>query len=350
MRMIRPLDKKLALALQHKIDHKTKPLGALGQLETLALKIGLIQQTLAPCLLKPAAFVFAGDHGITEAGVSPYPQAVTAQMVLNFVKGGAAINVFAKHMGFNLQIVDAGVNYDFDDTTPILHHKIAHGTKNFLHQPAMTFQECEQALACGATLVEKAIANGSNVFAFGEMGIGNTSAAAAIMSVLCDMPIQLCTGRGTGLDDAGVAHKTNVLAQAIATHNGALDTPQAVLQYFGGFEIAMMVGAMLSAASGKALVLVDGFISSAAALVAAKMQPNFLEYCVFSHCSHESGHALMLQHLGVKPMLNLDLRLGEGTGAVLVYPLVQAAVNFLNEMASFEDAGVQQAEKNVPIV
>ncbi len=343
MKTIPPLDKKLELTLQHKIDHKTKPLGALGQLEVLARQIGLIQQTLTPRLSKPSAFVFAGDHGITEAGISPYPQAVTAQMVLNFVRGGAAINVFAKQMGFELHIVDAGVNYAFDDTVPVLHHKIANGTQNFLNQAAMTPAQCQQALDTGAKLVEAAVASGSNVFAFGEMGIGNTTSAAAIMSVLCGLPTSQCTGRGTGLDDAGVQHKAKVISQAIATHSGSLNTPQAVLQYLGGFEIAMMVGAMLTAASQSAVVLVDGFISTAAALVAAKMQPNFLQYCVFSHCSHESGHALMLQHLGVKPVLNLDLRLGEGTGAVLVYPLLQAALNFLNDMASFEDAGVSEA-------
>lgn len=343
MKTIAPLDKKLEPALRHKIDHKTKPLGALGQLEVLALQIGLIQQTLTPSLSKPTAFVFAGDHGITEAGISPYPQAVTAQMVLNFVRGGAAINVFAKQMGFDMHIVDAGVNGDFDDTTPILHQKVAYGTQNFLNLAAMTPAQCEQALESGAKLVEAATVNGSNVFAFGEMGIGNTTSAAAIMSVLCGLPANQCTGRGTGLDDAGVQHKAEVISQAIVTHHQSLNTPQHVLQYLGGYEIAMMVGAMLAAAHQNALVLVDGFISSAAALVAAKMQPNFLQYCVFSHCSHESGHALMLQHLEVTPVLNLDLRLGEGTGAVLVYPLVQAAVNFLSDMASFEDAGVSEA-------
>lgn len=343
MKTIPPLDNTIEPALRYKIDHKTKPLGALGQLEVLALKVGLIQQTLNPSLVKPTAFVFAGDHGITEAGVSPYPQAVTAQMVLNFVRCGAAINVFAKQMGFDLHIVDAGVNGDFDDSTSILHHKIAYGTQNFLNQAAMTAVQCQQALDTGAKLVEAATAKGSNVFAFGEMGIGNTTSAAAIMSVLCGLPANQCTGRGTGLDDAGVQHKAGVIFQAIAAHHESLNTPQSVLQYLGGYEIAMMVGAMLAAASQNTLVLVDGFISSAAALVATKMQPNFLQYCIFSHCSHESGHALMLQHLEVTPVLNLDLRLGEGTGAVLVYPLVQAAVNFLSDMASFEDAGVSEA-------
>ena len=243
-----------------------------------------------------------------------------------------------------MHIVDAGVNHDFDADLPIIHQKIAYGTQNFLHQAAMTNEQCQQALTCGASLVETAVMQGSNVFAFGEMGIGNTTSAAAIMSVLCGLPVSQCAGRGTGLDDAGVKHKMNVIEQSIAKHEAALNSPQAVLQHLGGFEVAMMVGAMLAAASNSSLVLVDGFICTAAALVAAKMQPNFLQYCIFSHCSDESGHALMLQHLQAIPLLGLGLRLGEGTGAMLAYPLVQAAVNFLNEMASFESAGVSQSD------
>lgn len=338
------LNVQLQTALQHKIDQKTKPLGALGRLESIALQVGLIQQTLSPALKKPTAFIFAGDHGITAEGVSPFPQAVTAQMVLNFVHGGAAMNVFAKQMGFALHIVDAGVNHNFDASLPILHQKIAHGTQNFLHQAAMSHAQCEEAVSKGAAIVEQAVAEGSNVFAFGEMGIGNTTSAAAIMSVLCGLPASQCAGRGTGLDDAGVQHKVRVIEQAILKHQSASNSPQVILQTLGGFEIAMMVGAMLGAAAKGSLVLVDGFICTAAALVAAKMQPNFVQYCVFSHCSHESGHALMLQHMGAKALLSLDLRLGEGTGAVLAYPMVQAAVNFLNEMASFESAGVSGAD------
>ncbi len=328
-------------ALQHKINTKTKPLGALGLLEDLALQIGLIQNTLTPALTKPTLLVFAGDHGVVDAGVSPYPQAVTMQMVMNFLQGGAAINVFAKQNNMALRVVDAGVNFTFTPHANLIDAKIGFGTVNFLHEPAMTIAQCEQALTSGAALVRHEIASGCNVFGFGEMGIGNTSSAAVLMALLCHLPIAQCVGRGTGLDDAGLEKKKEILKQAIA-HHQALDinNPLAVLATFGGFEIAMMVGAMLGAANEQALILVDGFIATSALLVAAKMQPNILDYCVFTHCSDESGHQLMLQHLKAKPLLNLALRLGEGTGAALAYPLVQAAVNFLNEMASFESAQV----------
>ena len=328
-------------ALQHKINTKTKPLGALGRLEDLALQIGLIQNTLTPTLTKPTLLVFAGDHGVVDAGVSPYPQAVTMQMVMNFLQGGAAINVFAKQNNMALRVVDAGVNFTFTPQINLIDAKIAFGTHNFLHDSAMTIIQCEQALTKGAAIVSNEIASGCNVFGFGEMGIGNTSSAAVLMALLCDLPITQCVGRGTGLDDAGLEKKTEVLKQAIANHHTLdINNPLEVLATFGGFEIAMMVGAMLGAANGQALILVDGFIATSALLVAAKMQPNILEYCVFTHCSDESGHQLMLQHLKAKPLLNLALRLGEGTGAALAYPMVQAAVNFLNEMASFESAQV----------
>lgn len=329
-------------ALLQKINNKTKPLGALGMLEDIALKVGLIQQTLKPQLNLPSAFIFAGDHGIVEEGISLYPQAVTAQMVLNFVRGGAAINVFAKQMGVDLHIVDAGVNTTFDSGLPIHHLKVAHGTRNFLQEAAMTAEQCQTALTRGAEVISDSVNQGANVFTFGEMGIGNTTSAAAIMSVLCKLPPAQCAGRGTGLDNAGVVHKISVIEQAIKRHEQSLTSPEQVLRYLGGFEIAMMVGAMLQAASTRAIVIVDGFICSAAALVATHMYPNFLDYCVFAHASQETGHQMMLAHLGVNPLLDLHLRLGEGTGAVLAYPILQAAVNFLNEMASFESAEVSQ--------
>ncbi len=338
------LAQSLAPAIHDKINQKTKPLGALGALEALALQLALIQNTLQPSLNRPVVLVFAADHGITEAGVSPYPQAVTQQMVLNFLAGGAAINVFARQHGMLVRVVDAGVNHLFAAHADLIDAKIAMGTANFLHTPAMTQAQCEQALAQGAQLARAEIAAGSNVLAFGEMGIGNTSAAAVLMSVLSQTPIAQCVGRGTGLDDAGVQHKTEVLAQAIAHH--ALDAHDvfAVLRTFGGFEIAMMAGAMLAAAEQKAVLLIDGFICSAALLVAAKLQPNIVQYCVFAHCSDESGHAALLRHLNAQALLNLGLRLGEGTGAVLAYPLLQSAVNFMREMASFASANVSQRE------
>ena len=342
---ITALDSTISAALAHKINQKTKPLGSLGLLESIALQIGIIQQTLSPQLSKPSMLVFAGDHGIADSGVSPYPQAVTAQMVLNFLAGGAAINVFARQNGFDLKIIDAGVNYVFKaSSNSLIDAKIGMGTSNFLHKPAMTIAECEQALALGASLADKEIVVGCNLLAFGEMGIGNTSSASCLMSVLCGVSIEDCVGRGTGLDDAGLLKKINILKQAIQHHalNGQ-DTLQA-LATFGGFEIAMMVGAMIAGASQKAVLLIDGFIATSALLVAAKMQPNIINYCIFAHCSDEAAHRKMLDYLRAKPLLDLGLRLGEGTGAALAYPLVQAAVNFLNEMASFESAGI--SEKN----
>lgn len=332
----------LKFELQNKINHKTKPLGALGMLEAVALQIGLIQQTLTPQLSNPTMLIFAGDHGVVEAGVSPYPQAVTAQMVLNFLQGGAAINVFTKQSHMHLSVVDSGVNYEFSANLDLIHAKVAMGTRNFLIEPAMTLAQCEQALTRARDIVGEKVAEGCNVFGFGEMGIGNTSSASCLMSVLCSLPIEQCVGRGTGLDDAGLAHKTNILAKAIAHHHlNNLDAMQ-VLATFGGFEIAMMVGAMLQAAAKQCTLLIDGFITTAALLVAAKLQPDILHYCVFTHCSDESGHKMMLDFLQVKPLLNIDLRLGEGTGAALAYPLVEASVNFLNQMASFESASISE--------
>lgn len=334
--------------LRHKIDNKTKPIGALGKLESLALQIGLIQQRLCPQLTRPTVLVFAGDHGVVNEKVSPYPQEVTAQMVMNFVQGGAAINQFAKQTGMHMQVIDAGVNADFDSSLPILHVKVAKGTKSFLRGPAMSMVQCEEAIVKGANIVRSAVNSGSNVFAFGEMGIGNTTSAAALMSVLCHKSPVACVGRGTGLDDDGVAHKASVIAEAITKFTGDLASPYDVLSYFGGFEVAMMVGAMLQAAEDQSIILVDGFIATAALLVASKIAPDVLAYSVFSHCSNEQAHRDLLRYLGGEPLLDLGLRLGEGTGAVLAYPLVEAAVNFLNGMASFESAGVSERVDDKP--
>jgi len=329
-------------ALIHKINQKTKPLGALGLLESIALQIGLIQNTLTPELRNPTVLIFAGDHGVVEAGVSPYPQAVTAQMVLNFLQGGAAINVFARQNNMQLRVVDAGVNHTFEHHPNLIHAKVGYGTKNFLLEPAMSLAQCEQALAAGAALAEKEISAGCNVLGFGEMGIGNTSSASCLMSVLCDLPIEQCVGRGTGFDDIGLAKKTATLKQALESHQLNEADAMQVLATFGGFEIAMMAGAMLGAAQQKSVLLIDGFIATSALLVAYHLQPNILQYCIFAHCSGEAGHRQLLAHFDAEPLLDAGLRLGEGTGAVLAYPMVQAAVNFLNEMASFKSAGVSE--------
>lgn len=336
---IHALQTELIPALQEKIDQKTKPLGALGKLERLALRIGQIQQTLEPRLHKPHILVFAGDHGIAADGVSPYPQEVTGQMVRNFLSGGAAINVFARQHHFQLYVVDAGVKGELPQHPHLLDRKIAPGTKNFRYEPAMTGEQCEQALRSGAEIVQQVKKEDCNIIAFGEMGIGNTSSASVLMSLLGQIPIAACVGRGAGLDDAGLAHKITILQEAIASQSAASD-PLTVLKTFGGFEIAMICGAFLQAAAEGMIILVDGFIVSAALLAAARMYPEVLDYCLFSHLSDEPGHRKMLELLHGEPLLQLHLRLGEGTGAVLAYPLLQSAVRFLNEMASFTSAGV----------
>ena len=332
----------LAAALQQKIDRKTKPLGALGQLEDLALQVGLVQQSLAPALANPHLLVFAGDHGAARAGVSAYPQDVTWQMVENFLAGGAAINVFAHQNGIALTVVDAGVAHDFGNRPGLVNAKVAAGTANYIEEPAMTARQCAAALEHGAGIVRALAGNGCNVVGFGEMGIGNTAAASLITHCLTGTPLNDCIGRGTGLDDPGLLRKQQLLATALARYRaaGGDDDPLRVLAEFGGFEIAMMAGAMLAAAESGMVLLIDGFIVGAAALVAARLAPALVDYCVFCHQSAEPGHRAQLAALDAKPLLDLGLRLGEGTGAALAYPLLQGAVNFLNEMASFESAGV----------
>jgi nicotinate-nucleotide--dimethylbenzimidazole phosphoribosyltransferase len=334
---ITPPDAALTAAIQHKIDTKTKPLGALGQLEILARQLALVQQTLTPALRQPHVLVFAADHGIAQAGVSQYPPEVTHQMVRNFAGGGAAINVFCRQNGLALTIVDAGVRGSFADLPAVRDEKLAEGTHNFLHEPAMSADQCADALRRGAQLVDELHAAGCNVLGLGEMGIGNTSSAAVLMHLLTSRPLAACVGRGTGLDAAGLARKLATLSQAVEAHPQLVTDPLAVLATFGGFEIAQMCGAMLRAAERRMLLLIDGFIASA---VAARLAPAVLAYCVFCHESDEQGHRLLLAELGGQPLLRLGLRLGEGTGCALAYPLVQAAASFLTEMASFDSAGV----------
>lgn len=326
----------LAARLDQAIANKTKPLGSLGALETLARQIGLIQQTVDVQLRQPAIIVFAADHGVVDEGISAYPQSVTAQMVENFLAGGAAINVFARQNGCALQVVDAGVKHDFGTRAGLLDRKVGHGTANFAHQPAMSDAECSAAMARGSDIVS---ALEGNVVGFGEMGIGNTTAAAALMHKLTGVPVAQCVGAGTGLSADGIMHKQRVIEAAVARHADATD-PLSTLATFGGFEIAMIAGAMLRAAERRKVVLIDGFIVTSALLVAARLQPALLDYCVFSHCSNESGHRLMLDHLNARALLNLDLRLGEGSGCALALPLLHAAINFLREMATFESAQI----------
>ncbi len=337
--VIPPRSTSLYSAIKAKIDQKTKPLGSLGQLEHLAMQIALCQNTLTPCLQQPCLMVFAGDHGIAAEGVSAYPATVTAQMVNNFISGGAAINVFARQHNLELIIVDAGVQSDLAAHPSLINAKIAYGTQNFLQQAAMTAEQCQQALQHGADLVLRQYASGCNCVGFGEMGIGNSSSAALLMHCITGHPLADCVGRGTGLNDTQLLNKLSILQQARAKYPHVYH-PLDILSTFGGFEIAMQVGAMAKAASLGMLLMIDGFITSSALLIAHQLQPHILDYCVFSHVANERGHRALLQFLNVKPVLQLDLRLGEGSGVALAFPLVQSAVLFLNEMASFSEAGV----------
>jgi nicotinate-nucleotide--dimethylbenzimidazole phosphoribosyltransferase len=328
----------LQTSLQHRIDRKTKPLGSLGRLEALSVQVGLIQGTERPVLTEPQLIVFAGDHGLAARGVSAYPSDVTWQMVENFLAGGAAVSVLARQHGLALTVVDAGVAHDFGlrPGGSLLDRKVARGTADALLQPAMTAAQCAQAVQAGMDVLRGLP---GNAVLLGEMGIGNTSSAALLLSRLTGADIDGCTGRGTGLDDAGLARKRFLLREVLARHPGAT-APWDAMAAFGGFEIAMLAGAALQAASERRIVVVDGFIAGAALLWASRLVPEVLGYCVWAHRSAEAGHRLMMEALGADPLLDLGLRLGEGSGGALAWPLVDSAVRVLNEMASFESAGV----------
>ncbi|SDL97003.1 nicotinate-nucleotide-dimethylbenzimidazole phosphoribosyltransferase [Oryzisolibacter propanilivorax] len=329
-------DDALAARLQQLIDHKTKPLGSLGRLEGLALRIGLILGSEAPALHAPQMLVCAAEHGLAARGVSAFPSDVTWQMVHNFVTGGAAVSVLARQHGLGLTVVDCGVRHDFAPYPGLVLRKVAPGTQDASSGPAMTAAQCAQAIANGREVLA---ALPGNVLLLGEMGIGNTSSAALLLARLLDLDVADCTGPGTGLDAAGVARKVAVLRQALAANEGAR-APLAALAALGGFEIATLVGAVLQAAHERRVIVVDGFITSAAVLVAARLAPNVLQRCVFAHHSSEPGHARLLAALQAEPLLDLGLRLGEGSGAALAWPLLVSACAILREMASFEAAGV----------
>ncbi len=341
-------DPALTQALQHKLDAKTKPLGSLGRLEILALNLGQILGTDTPALKDPQMVVFAGDHGLTARGVSAFPQDVSWQMVENFLAGGAAVSVFSRLNGIALTVVDCGVAHDFlaglaagSQRPGLLVRKVSGGEKGTADssvQPAMTPAQCQQALQNGMDIVKNLP---GNALLLGEMGIGNTSAASLLLARLADLDIEVCTGAGTGLDAPAVQRKTAVLREVLARHPHAL-TPLDALAAFGGLEIASMVGAVLQAAVERRVVVVDGFIATSAVLVAHALQPLVLQRCAFAHRSGERGHEFMLQHLGVQALLDLGLRLGEGSGAALSWPLLTAACAMLREMASFGSAGVSE--------
>lgn len=326
-------------SIHHKIDSKTKPLGSLGKLEKLAFQIAKVQKTLKPKLIQPSILVFAADHGIAESGVSAYPTSVTAQMVLNFLSGGAAINVFSRQNSIDLKIIDSGVNYDFPKNSELIDCKIRKGTSNFLIENAMTIEELQVCFSKSSQLVKKIKETGCNNIGFGEMGIGNTSSASMIMSSICRFPIEECVGKGTGLSDEQLLNKLKILKQAQENHHHPNSAQEAIIQ-FGGFEIAQICGAMMEAYQQNMLIMVDGFITTSAFLCAYSIKPTIIENAIFCHKSNERGHQKMLEYLGADPLLHLDLRLGEGTGCAIAYPIIQSAVQFFNEMASFDSAGV----------
>ena len=332
---IEPVDPSLEGQLRARIDGKAKPPGALGRLEDLAVQLGSIWYPEPPRTENATVFVFAGDHGITEEGVSPYPSSVTAAMVATYLAGRAGVNALARACDVDVRVIDAGVDAELPHHPELTSAKIRRGSRNAMREPALTMDEAKEGLARGASVVADAIKAGIDIIAIGEMGIGNTTSAALLMHRLAPAPLAECVGAGTGLDTAGIARKLAV-AERAASRSGAT-SPLQVLAEFGGLEIAMMAGAVLGAAMHRRPVIIDGFIASAAALVAVRLRPAALGYCVFSHGSAERGHRLMLERLAAKPYLDLGLRLGEGTGAVMAVPLLRAAGGILNEMADLSD-------------
>lgn len=338
--------------LQSKIDNKTKPIGSLGELEKLALQLGRIQQTLEPEITKPTMIVFAGDHGVVAQNISLFPQEVTQQMVLNFLAGGAAVSVFCQQHNVPLRVVDVGVNGNFEKADLLSQRKVAHGTADFSVQPAMSQYQYQAALQAGVAEVDLVKASGSNLLMFGEMGIGNTTTASALMSAITGIPASECAGSGTGLSSEGVSHKAQVILQTQQRiqqghhHDDCLsklDTELLACEC-GGFEIVAMAGAMLRAAELGMAFVVDGFICSSAFLFARTLQPNVQSFAIFAHQSQEKAHTLLLEYMQAKPLLSLGLRLGEGSGAILALPIIQSAVLFMKNMASFDSAAVSKGE------
>ena len=344
---IHPVDRSLQAAIQEKIDNLNKPKGSLGRLEELAMQVCLIQQTLEPSLAHPCHLLLGGDHGIEREGVSVSPREVTWQQMINFTRGGGGVNMFCRQHGFHLRIVDVGVDYDLSHVEGIIDRKIARGTKNFLYEPAMTEQEYDQAIQVGADLVDECVAEGCRVLSIGEMGIANTSPSSIWMHLFGNIPLEDCIGAGAGLDTPGIRHKYEVLSQAVGNWQLAVSTnpeltanSEKLIAYFGGFEMVAAIGAMLRAAEQHLIILVDGFIMTACAVAAIRLCPAAQDYMIFTHCGDESGHQRMLDIVGAKPLLHLGLRLGEGTGALCAFPIVDSAVRMMNEMNNFDNAQI----------
>ncbi len=336
---IKTPDNQIVDKLKHKIDNLTKPKGSLGRLEELAIKIGTIQQTLSPKLKNPCNVLFAGDHGILEEGVSVSPKEVTWQQMSHFSHGGAGINFLCNQHRFKLVLVDAGVDYDIPSGCGIIDKKVRRGTRNFLYEAAITPEEWNLCIKRGAEVVEDVHDTGCNVISFGEMGSGNTSPSSVWMHILTNIPLCQCIGAGAGLSNNGVSHKLKILSRSLDNYNGT-DCVEEKLRWFGGYEMAMATGGMLKAAELGMVIIIDGFIMTACIAAASHFYPHVMDYCVFGHCGDESGHKLFLDALKQKAILNLDLRLGEGSGAVCSYPILVSAVNMINEMDSFDAVGV----------
>jgi nicotinate-nucleotide--dimethylbenzimidazole phosphoribosyltransferase len=338
-----PVDRSMQGAIQEKIDNLNKPKGSLGRLEELAMQVCLIQQTLEPSLAHPCHLLLGGDHGIEREGVSVSPREVTWQQMINFTRGGGGVNMFCRQHGFKLRIVDVGVDYDFSGVSGMIDRKIARGTKNFLYEPAMSEEEFDRAIQIGSDLVDDCVAEGCRVLSIGEMGIGNTSPSSIWMSLFGDIPLKDCIGAGAGLNNDGIRHKYEVLSKALSRHQSYLSPLTShllPLRIFGGFEMIAAIGAMLRAAELHLIILVDGFIMTACALGAIMLYPALQDYMIFTHCGDESGHKMMLDIVDAKPLLHLGLRLGEGTGALCAFPIVDSAVRMMNEMNNFDNAKI----------
>lgn len=338
---IHPLDEGTILAARQRLDQLTKPPGSLGRLEEIAWQVAGITSTLAPDLSRKAVIIMAGDHGVCAEGVSAFPQEVTPQMVLNFLHGGAAVNVLARHVGADVVCVDVGVNADMAHPQ-LVSRKVKYGTANIAVGPAMSREEAAQAIMAGVETVRELVERGYRLFATGEMGIGNTTPSSALLAALTGADAETVVGIGTGIDEAKRLHKAAVVRRALEVNRVDAGDPLDTLAALGGLEIAGLVGVILGAAAHRCPVVIDGFISSAAALVASRLSPVAAGYMLPSHLSQEQGHRQLLAGIGLKPMLEMDMRLGEGTGAVLSFPIVEAAVKIMNEMATFESAGISK--------
>lgn len=336
-------DEKIRQAIIEKIDNLNKPKGSLGRLEELALQICLIEQTLSPTLSKPCHLLFGADHGIEREGVSVSPREITWQQMLNFTHGGGGVNMFCRQHGFTLRLVDVGVDYDLSMYPEIINRKIANGTRNFLYEPAMSIEQYHEALNVGIEMTDQCFNEGSNIICIGEMGIANTSPSSIWMSLFGNIPLEECVGAGAGLNNAGIRHKYEVLSKSVETFKASCSdcsNTEEVIRYFGGFEMVAAIGAMLRAAERHMIIMVDGFIMTACALAASHLYPEVVDYMIFGHCGDEGGHARMLGFLNAKPLLSLGLRLGEGTGALCSYPIIDSAVRMITEMNNFQNANI----------